>query len=336
MNYKNRIKELRKQKGVSQDELAKHLGVTRQSISYYENEDRSPSKKIWEKLSNFFKVSVPYIQGKSYSEEEMIELIHECYFSKWFQSAGSPSGLDFYPAVNAENDVDLYISMTSEEQVYPKNLYPKGAKEHPLTQEAKKLWEKHFGYLFKQFVNRDVSKEIGNVEMISMILDAIKRVNSYLGKKRADTTPLGIYFDNECGDEEDFHKKAIYNVRFADLENAKKEFNEYFKYIKYLKNKIDNFSPKNYFDKIIDFDNTEFKKHFGSSKNYNKFSHERNKIISEINNRVENGDKALRDFILKNSGEYPDVTNAYADFKDQNNEDASELEKFSSLFEEDQ
>lgn len=61
----NRIKELRKQKGIGQKELAKSLGVTQQTISLYEKDSREPKLATWEKLADFFGVSVPYLQGIS-------------------------------------------------------------------------------------------------------------------------------------------------------------------------------------------------------------------------------------------------------------------------------
>ena len=60
---KNRILELRKKKKVSQGDVAKALNVTRQAISQYETGDREPRLETWQKLADFFGVSVPYIQG---------------------------------------------------------------------------------------------------------------------------------------------------------------------------------------------------------------------------------------------------------------------------------
>lgn len=62
---KNRIAELRKNKKLSQSELAKETGLTRQAISLYEIGKREPKLKIWIKLADFFNVSVAYIQGTS-------------------------------------------------------------------------------------------------------------------------------------------------------------------------------------------------------------------------------------------------------------------------------
>lgn len=49
----NRIKELRKQKGIKQKELAKSLGVTQQTISLYEKDNREPKLATWKKTSKF-------------------------------------------------------------------------------------------------------------------------------------------------------------------------------------------------------------------------------------------------------------------------------------------
>lgn len=73
---KNRIKELRQIKKVSQGDLAKATGLTRQAISNYENKERIPNKEILEKLADYFDVSVPYLKGEIDTEylEKLIEL----------------------------------------------------------------------------------------------------------------------------------------------------------------------------------------------------------------------------------------------------------------------
>ena len=59
----NRIKELRECRNISQEELATSLDTTQKSISLYESGDREPKLKVWQKLGDFFNVSVPYLQG---------------------------------------------------------------------------------------------------------------------------------------------------------------------------------------------------------------------------------------------------------------------------------
>ena len=60
---KNRIKELRIENGLKQEQLAKKVGLSEQTISFYELGKRNPKIDKWQKLADFFGVSVPYLQG---------------------------------------------------------------------------------------------------------------------------------------------------------------------------------------------------------------------------------------------------------------------------------
>ena len=60
---KNRLKELRHEKNLSQTDIAKALGVTRQAISLYEKGDREPKIDTWQKLADFFEVPTEYLMG---------------------------------------------------------------------------------------------------------------------------------------------------------------------------------------------------------------------------------------------------------------------------------
>lgn len=77
----NRIKELRMDKGLSQNELAKKVGVSNQLISFYERGKRNPKIETWQKLADFFDVTVPYLQGIS-KIKEVDELENLIKFSK--------------------------------------------------------------------------------------------------------------------------------------------------------------------------------------------------------------------------------------------------------------
>lgn len=61
----NRIKEIRQEKNLSQTDIAKALGVTRQAISLYEKGDRELKLETWQKLADFFNVPVDYLLGIS-------------------------------------------------------------------------------------------------------------------------------------------------------------------------------------------------------------------------------------------------------------------------------
>ena len=58
-----RIKELRKEFGLSQVELATRMEVTKQTISNWENENIQPSIDMLVDLANIFNVTTDYLLG---------------------------------------------------------------------------------------------------------------------------------------------------------------------------------------------------------------------------------------------------------------------------------
>ena len=58
---KNRIEEIRGVRGIRQEELAKALGVSRQTISSLENGRYNPSIMLAFKLAKFFGMSIEEI-----------------------------------------------------------------------------------------------------------------------------------------------------------------------------------------------------------------------------------------------------------------------------------
>ena len=55
---KNRIEEIRNAKGIRQDELAKLMGVSRQTISSLENGRYNPSIMLAYKISRYFGMTI--------------------------------------------------------------------------------------------------------------------------------------------------------------------------------------------------------------------------------------------------------------------------------------
>ena len=60
-----RIKELRKQKGVSQQQLAEQIGVSQQSVNKYENHDIEPDVAVLTAIADYFETSVDYVVGRT-------------------------------------------------------------------------------------------------------------------------------------------------------------------------------------------------------------------------------------------------------------------------------
>ena len=63
MNNKNPIHELRLLKGLSQDELAEKVFVTRQAVSRWENGETTPNTETLKLLSKLFDVSINTLLG---------------------------------------------------------------------------------------------------------------------------------------------------------------------------------------------------------------------------------------------------------------------------------
>lgn len=63
--FGERLKYLRKQSNVSQDDLAKRLGVTRSCVANYEQGTREPNFEDLERIADAFNVEIDYLVGKS-------------------------------------------------------------------------------------------------------------------------------------------------------------------------------------------------------------------------------------------------------------------------------
>ncbi|MBQ3100648.1 MAG: helix-turn-helix transcriptional regulator [Clostridia bacterium] len=59
--FNERLRNLRKSRGISQVELAKCLGVTKQSVSNWENDNIQPSIEMLVKIAMFFNVTSDYL-----------------------------------------------------------------------------------------------------------------------------------------------------------------------------------------------------------------------------------------------------------------------------------
>ena len=65
MDFPERLKQLRKEKGLSQIMLAKELGVSGGTVAMWETGKRKPQFEMFDKLCTFFDRSMDYILGAS-------------------------------------------------------------------------------------------------------------------------------------------------------------------------------------------------------------------------------------------------------------------------------
>ena len=69
----DRIKQLRRKKGVSQSQLAEAIGVKNNTVSTWERGTRKPDFDALQLLSNYFEVSFEYLLGSSDKEEARVK-----------------------------------------------------------------------------------------------------------------------------------------------------------------------------------------------------------------------------------------------------------------------
>ena len=77
VDFGNVLKKLRAEEGITQQQLATKLGVTKSVVSYYELQARTPSPEILVKLSRIFHVSADYLLGLDPTETIRLDGLSE-------------------------------------------------------------------------------------------------------------------------------------------------------------------------------------------------------------------------------------------------------------------
>lgn len=107
-----RIKSLREERKITQQELARYLGVSQKTISNYENGERSPDPNTLRKIADYFDVTVDYLLGRSNhrqltrKDERDIEKIIE----ETRQRIENTEGLMLDGEILSQEDVDAIIN----------------------------------------------------------------------------------------------------------------------------------------------------------------------------------------------------------------------------------
>ena len=65
MNIGNRIAFLRDKRGLTQEELATSLGISRAALSHYEKNRREPDTETLSKVADLFQVSLDFLAGRT-------------------------------------------------------------------------------------------------------------------------------------------------------------------------------------------------------------------------------------------------------------------------------
>jgi transcriptional regulator with XRE-family HTH domain len=89
MTVGERLKKLRTEKGLSQQELSKQIGINRSTYARYETNDNQADYETLQKLADFFSTSVDYLLGRTDDAH---------FVSTATEAAQSAAAGQFYPA----------------------------------------------------------------------------------------------------------------------------------------------------------------------------------------------------------------------------------------------
>lgn len=227
---KNNLQKLRKQSDLSQTDLAKMLGVTRQAISLYEQGKRQLKEKDIATLTKYFNVTKNYLLG-AYSKEEIIKIVHDEY-AKQRQSQDNKvyffvvSAINYYVIDNylisvgaIPFDIKKENFLVSDEQIDDFNFWNQSLKYIFNDLTIKWLLEKPSLNASKEDVLKAVESAMNNIinqssiEVLNPWLESTNDLNDHhYYSKRLEFLNSHLFYDEEVMD--DGHTELIPYIDF--------------------------------------------------------------------------------------------------------------------------
>ena len=78
MSFGNRLKKLRLENNLTQENLSKKLNVSRATVGRYETDERFPDKNLLKKIADIFEVSIDYLLGRTDNRNGYIYCKEHC------------------------------------------------------------------------------------------------------------------------------------------------------------------------------------------------------------------------------------------------------------------
>lgn len=224
------MQKLRKQSDLSQTDLAKMLGVTRQAISLYEQGKRQLKEKDIATLTKYFNVTKNYLLG-AYSKEEIIKIVHDEY-AKQRQSQDNKvyffvvSAINYYVIDNylisvgaIPFDIKKENFLVSDEQIDDFNFWNQSLKYIFDDLTIKWLLEKPSLNASKEDVLKAVESAMNNIinqssiEVLNPWLESTNDLNDHhYYSKRLEFLNSHLFYDEEVMD--DGHTELIPYIDF--------------------------------------------------------------------------------------------------------------------------
>ena len=119
--FGQRLKDLRNNRGISQNELSKHIGVSKSSVNMYERDEREPGFETLEAIADFFNVNMDYLLGRephiSTASNSQEIIINARISEGLFSASAKPTVIKFIAAMNSPDSPDFleYLARVREE-----------------------------------------------------------------------------------------------------------------------------------------------------------------------------------------------------------------------------
>lgn len=160
-DFGRRLKHLREKAGLSQNELAKQLKVSRGAISFYENGERCPNIDFLDEVSMLFGVSYDYLLGteETYNHVKSDEL-------SWLSNKTIEFLRDYGDkhSVRMEDDPDVLDALLSHEDFASTMYYLERATKSryyalkAYAQGDMTLWDNDIKYLDREYMTFNIAR----------------------------------------------------------------------------------------------------------------------------------------------------------------------------------
>lgn len=114
VSFSERLTSLRKEKELSQYELADLLGYSRGQIGNYEQGTREPDHSTLEKIADFFNVSIDYLLGKSNVRESADKVLEKSNDNEYTIALHDNKGYDYNLPEEARQEINDFIEFVRQ------------------------------------------------------------------------------------------------------------------------------------------------------------------------------------------------------------------------------
>lgn len=115
MGFAQRVKQLRKQKHLTGEQLGNILGITKTGISYWENGKSVPDNEMLLKLADFFDVSIDYLLGNTDIETKIDKSTYYGDYDEVVEYLkDNPEHLDVYKRILNDDHFALLFDKTKD------------------------------------------------------------------------------------------------------------------------------------------------------------------------------------------------------------------------------